>query len=581
MKRLILSITLALSCSTLFSQTWTLIDINPTGDSDAEGFTRLGPDAIFSANDGSNGRELWKTDGTPGGTSMIMDINPGAMGSNPENLYPFNGWVFFSATNGSDGVELWKTDGTMVGTEMVKDILIGGDGSPSGFCEAGGQLFFSAGGPGTVDKELWVSDGTTAGTQAVMNSGDPGYVEIAYDSKVEINGKCVFFMHTFAGGHEIAVSDGTSGGTEIFEVNPSGPSYPAYLTKVDDVAFFQATNSTYGGELWKTDGTSAGTVLVKDITPGISNTSMHSFQSAVFADTSNQLVFVATTPEHGAELWVSNGTETGTKILKDIIPGTIGSSPLDISAIANQLFFSALDYALGWEPHRGLQLNIQGDSAHMEGPVFQDVQIGYESSWPKNFTAFPAVVPGQTSQANVAFTAEPQIGDRQVFVYDQPFTFTDLDLSPGDSANQANNAAVLIAPPSATITNPSPTTHPWLFDTRLVLVCRYDGFGNEIWMYLPAFLTGEDDQPISSYFSISPNPSTGSLRIEIPDNERSDYEIVLTDLSGRTVHSIKSGTLSGKLIVNEELPSHLSNGTYLVKLKTENLIQGRKLILNR
>ena len=129
--------------------------------------------------------------------------------------------------------------------------------------------------------------------------------------------------------------------------------------------------------------------------------------------------------------------------------------------------------------------------------------------------------------------------------------------------------------------NPAATTQPWQFDNRLVLVSHFDNNGNEVWMYIPAFLTGENDEPISSFFSIYPNPSTGSLRIEIPDNERSTYEIVLTDLSGRTVHKIKSGTLTGGLTLNQEIPNHISNGTYLVKLKTENQIQGRKLILNR
>ena len=46
------------------------------------------------------------------------------------------------------------------------------------------------------------------------------------------------------------------------------PSNPTYLTDVGGTLFFTADDGTHGQELWKSDGTKAGTVLVKDINPG-------------------------------------------------------------------------------------------------------------------------------------------------------------------------------------------------------------------------------------------------------------------------------------------------------------------------
>src|SRR5205085_1262186 len=81
----------------------------------------VGSTLFFTADDGSRGAELWKTDGTPGGTVLVKDIPAGAAGSTPATLSKVGGALFFSANDGSHGVELWKSDGTLGGTVLVKD----------------------------------------------------------------------------------------------------------------------------------------------------------------------------------------------------------------------------------------------------------------------------------------------------------------------------------------------------------------------------------------------------------------------------------------------------------------------------
>src|SRR5215472_9379010 len=78
---------------------------------------------LFAARDAVYGNELWVTDGTTAGTSMLLDINPGYASSNPSDIVSLgNGKALFSASNGTTGYELWITDGTAAGTYMVKDI---------------------------------------------------------------------------------------------------------------------------------------------------------------------------------------------------------------------------------------------------------------------------------------------------------------------------------------------------------------------------------------------------------------------------------------------------------------------------
>jgi ELWxxDGT repeat protein len=94
------------------------------------GLTVLGNRVFFQANDGIHGRELWATDGTPAGTVLVKDINPGAASGSPSELVVLGNLLLFAATDGPTGTELWRTDGTPAGTVLVKDI---NSGQPSGW----------------------------------------------------------------------------------------------------------------------------------------------------------------------------------------------------------------------------------------------------------------------------------------------------------------------------------------------------------------------------------------------------------------------------------------------------------------
>ena len=89
-------------------------------------------------------------------------------------------------------------------------------------------------------------------------------------------------------------------------------SLPSFLTDVNGTLFFTANDGTTGDELWKSDGTEAGTVLVKDIFPGAIGRIPFSSSPNFLTDVNGTLFFNANDDPTGNELWKSEGTEAGT-----------------------------------------------------------------------------------------------------------------------------------------------------------------------------------------------------------------------------------------------------------------------------
>lgn len=176
-------------------------------------------------------------------------------------------------------------------------------------------------------------------------------------------------------GQELWKSDGTETGTVMVkDIYPGvSNSNPVFLTNVNGTLFFTATNGTNGEELWKSDGTEAGTVMVKDIRPGTGRA--YPFW---LVNMNNNLYFNAFELTHGTELWKSDGTEAGTVLVKDIRMGG-ASDPQYLTVINGILFFTANDGTSGQE-----LWNSDGTEA---GTVLvKDIWPGYSGSNPEQLT---------------------------------------------------------------------------------------------------------------------------------------------------------------------------------------------------
>ena len=312
-------------------------DINPgTGSSTpaATPMASLGGALYFRANDGVHGAELWRTDGTAGGTVLVRDIRPGTSSSNPGGFTVFNGTLYFRANDGVGGSELWRSDGTEASTVLVRDIIPGiNESAPAGFIVFNGALYFRAY-TFTDDVSLWKTDGTPGGTVLVSTANTPTEPTV-------FNGALYFYARD-SRGFELWRSDGTTGGTAVVrDINPgSGGStsilYPPGIRAYNGALYFRASDGASGLELWRSDGTEAGTVLVHDIRPGPDSSFV---EGLAVAD--GLLYFSANDGTTGVELWKTNGT--GAERVRDVWPGPLGSRPENLTEFDGRLYFSAYD----------------------------------------------------------------------------------------------------------------------------------------------------------------------------------------------------------------------------------------------
>ena len=290
----------------------------------------------FDNEDPQNGREIWTSDGTVTGSTLLKDIaaETQTQSSNPADFASFNGQLFFTADDGIAGREVWHSDGTSQGTTLLIDANPGAAGSaPSDLSGANGALyFFATDSSGTA--HLWRSDGTPSGTKAlaaVSPRPDPTRSS-GCDSRAIALGASVYFAgYDAAAGVQLWKSDGTTAGTQRV-TNIVTPSFGAfgicYLSVSAGQLYFQANDGTTGSELWVSDGTTAGTHEVADILPGLlgsTPTQLTAFMGSLY--------FLASDGTHGGQLWSTNGTAAGT--VSSPVFGT--GTPIGIASLGSTL----------------------------------------------------------------------------------------------------------------------------------------------------------------------------------------------------------------------------------------------------
>ena len=309
-------------------------------------FTRgMGNLLFFEAERRGYGREPWVTDGTPAGTRMLRDVCPGLCTSYTNFLEVFDGRLYFTASS-ADALEiagLWSTDGTLAGTFLVSELC------PDDHCThdppraafvVGRRLVFVERAD-EFDMEVWSTDGREA-VQLTDFEPEFPWSEEGVQGAV-LNGQLFFNADDGEHGFELWRTDGTRAGTEpVADLNLivlGESSFPRSPMSLGSLAFF-FTGPDQMPVLWKSDGTEAGTVPVKAFGPG----ALHGSQPAPnqFAEAGGVLVYFAygySVAGFGVAVWRTDGTEAGTFPLTGI-SAHLSESPVEMEALGSAAFFT-------------------------------------------------------------------------------------------------------------------------------------------------------------------------------------------------------------------------------------------------
>ncbi len=379
-------------------------DLNPTlgSDADIEQLTRVGSRVFFTAFTAEAGKELWVTDGTSAGTYLVKDIIPGRFDPYIKELTEVNEFLFFTADDGINGRELWKSNGTAVGTVMVRDVNPGFFGSePKELVNSDGILYSQAG-TSETGRELLRSDGTPEGTYLidVKDYCEFGICLGSHPRPLGVVNGIFYFTAIFQDttGSELWRTDGTKGGTWLVkDINPGRPHSESggdhagdlEIAVLDGIIYFSATDGQNGQELWRSDGSEAGTYLVKDIRPEPISSYATGSRPRQFAVLGNNIYFFADDDiDKSGALWKTDGTEEGT------VKITVGSGIVfrrvdHLANVNGRLWFQADDGFHGLEPwiSDGTPQGTRLVKDLNETPTHWD-PARTQASFPKNFRPF-------------------------------------------------------------------------------------------------------------------------------------------------------------------------------------------------
>jgi ELWxxDGT repeat protein len=445
--------------------------------------------------------------------SLVDDIAPGPLSSDPRDLTAMNGELFFSARDPRHGRQLWKSDGTAAGTVMLTDVAAPFGADPRDLAVADGELFFSAWDP-RHGRELWKSDGTAAGATLVS---------------------------------DVVPGPLGSGPQDItYALGQQGFTLPPQI-----LVYFSAWDPAHGRQLWKSDGTAAGTVMITDVNPGPVGLA----PADITPLDNTTAMFSGYDGTHGREPWVTDGTTASTHMFADLNPGPAGSNPAEITPTILQFgilfkdpfwYFSANDGTHGREFFAAYEGSPPAD--------VYDINPGPASSFPGPFDS--------VAQDGGLFAATSAANGRELFqTLQAPLPPVVVGPQPGIASEVPGVSPGAGSDPVLAPTSQIGSTDATSEVTRIYFSGDDGSHGRQLWQ-ADEFVTRGAGESGSLSFSVAGVRLVDEINAGPAGSSPQDFASVggtpvLDALSGGTeVFSARDGTHGRELWTSDRWPSN-------------------------
>lgn len=511
------------------------------------------------------------------GQRLVKEFTPGSAGTFITYYGNTKNGFIFSIYSNQFGIEPWVSDGTANGTKLLKDIVNGQNGSMTTdyYYSNDSLMFFMTYENGKY--KLWRTDGSEDGTIKLLDfeSSPPSKY---FDEGIICNGK-FYFNHPINGQNNLWSTDGSVAGTQlVYKFNDSGTYSRISMYQWKGELFFFAGDKSYGMELWRSDGTTQGTKMIKDIYPG--TVSSVQLNRTKIVEAGGRLFFAAKSSEEiGDELYVTDGTEAGTKLFFNIESQPYYSS--------NPIIVQSTDSFFTFNTQGNLGKAWKSDGTLSNTKPVIDSSLNY--SWIYNTTPFQNGY--MLYLYTTEYSAEPYIcdknfnnlkllkdinpgtntsyisgmfyprGNKSYFLASNNMLGNDIWVTDGTYDNTVVNLEL--------ITSNSGAESLFKWNGRMFFIGSVDiNIGSELYEFN---LENTDiTETKTKTFSTYPNPVKAGKSITISDSE---CVFQLYNTLGQLV--LEGQTTDGKCLIPEQMPA----GVYSLSLQSDQTKQTTLLLI--
>jgi ELWxxDGT repeat protein len=274
-------------------------------------FISAGTKSYFLANTTAAGQQVWVTDGTSAGTHQVTDIiSTDQTYGTPILLGLIGTNLVFAQIVSNNTMQLFLTDGTAAGTSTLSNFAQNQYGAVSDSKAINGRVYVALeSNLACCEPDLWATDGTAAGTVRIdSNEGYPTFH--LQPSSLQAFGQSVALLtDTENQGVQLSMVDTTTNALTILATG-SGASYGSTIAVMDRFILYLSGNANNGLQLWRSDGTLAGTAMVMNMGPGVQTSQLG--QDIMMTRVGARAIFQSENAQNGPQLWSSDGTAQGT-----------------------------------------------------------------------------------------------------------------------------------------------------------------------------------------------------------------------------------------------------------------------------